>query len=248
MSRFNALARAAAAPAPAVDNAPATNVIPLPGAQPQPTSAKPGALKKISFGKAPRKADTKTEYPIYTHPDPAVLKHVLATAAEIKSKQDELDALEGIIKASKLELKLHILPFYFNVNRDRPVVPSSVSIPSEEGEVLVTYQDRYAKLESEDPLIPILGEHTGDYFRQAFQLTVKGEALPADRAQDIVNEIQEVLERHNAMDALDVKEEIKPVKDFHTIRHARFTPEQNIQIDNICPITAMVKTKGRGSK
>ena len=83
-------------------------------------------------------------------------------------------------------------------------------------------------------------------FRQAVTLKINGEQLPVDKAQDIVNEIQEVLARHHATDALEISEEIKPVKTFHDQRHTVFTPEQNVALDAAAPIVAMIKTKGRG--
>jgi hypothetical protein len=86
------------------------------------------------------------------------------------------------------------------------------------------------------------------YFRVAFNLTIKGELLPVDKAQDIVDEIQRVLTKHGALDALEVKEEIKPTRDYHVARHTAFTPEQNLALEEACPIVAMIKTKGRGVK
>lgn len=233
----------------------------LPNAAPA-TLASPAksGLKKISFAKPAKKAETKTEYPVFSDPaNPHVAQQVVAIAARIKERADKIDSLTGAQETDKLELKTFVMPFYFKANRGKAEVPSSISIPvpaqpgedgkmTEAGEVLVTYQNRYAKLESDAALIPLLGGDLEKYFKQAFQLTIKGELLPLDKAQDIVNELQEVLQRHNALDALDVKEEIKPVKDFHTRRHTVFSPEQNMALDAACPIVAMIKTKGRDSK
>jgi hypothetical protein len=44
---------------------------------------------------------------------------------------------------------------------------------------------------------------------------------------------------------LKVKEGIKPVPDFHTVRHTALTPEQNLALNQLCPIIAMIKTKAR---
>ena len=46
-----------------------------------------------------------------------------------------------------------------------------------------------------------------------------------------------------AREALKVKEGIKPVPDFHTVRHTALSPEQNLAVDQVFPITAMVKVK-----
>jgi len=217
---------------------------------PAPPQAPPTGLRKISFAKPAKKADTaKTAYPVFSDSDnPNAAKQVFEIAARVKQRAEEIESLTGAQETDKAELRMFVTPFYFRVNQGKPEPPSSVSIPSEQGEVLVTFQNRYAKLESEAPLQPILGDKLGEYFRQAFTLTVNGELLPADQAQTIVDELQAVLAKYNALDALDVKEQIKPVKDFHTLRHTAFTPALNLALDAACPIVAMIKTKGRESK
>jgi hypothetical protein len=240
MSRFNAAATNIAV----VEQPP-----PIVAVLPPPAAAGGRGLKRVSFSKAPAKAETKTEYPVFADPEnPGVVKQVLDIAARIKTRSDEIESLEGAQATDKAELKMFVLPFYFKVNRGRAEPPSSVSIPSEAGEVLVTFQNRYSRMESEAPLVPLLGDNLEKYFRVAFNLTIKGELLPVDKAQDIVDEIQRVLTKHGALDALEVKEEIKPTRDYHVARHTAFTPEQNLALEEACPIVAMIKTKGRGAK
>ncbi|MGA3269112.1 MAG: hypothetical protein ABSE16_20140 [Verrucomicrobiota bacterium] len=218
----------------------------IPHAPPQ---APPSGLRKISFAKPAKKADTKTAYPVFSEPDnPNGAKQVFEIAARIKQRAEEIESLEGAQATDKAELRMFVTPFYFRVNQGKPEPPSSVSIPSEQGEVLVTFQNRYTKIESEAALQPILGDKLGEYFRQAFTLTVNGELLPGGQAQTIVDELQAVLAKYNALDALDVKEQIKPVKDFHNFRHTAFTPALNLALDAACPIVAMIKTKGREGK
>jgi len=213
---------------------------------PVPAAAAPakGGLKKVSFAKAPKKEDTKSDYPVFTDTN----GQVALIAERIKKRDSEIEALTGAQQTDKAELKMFVSPFYFQTNRGKAAPPSSISVQSAAGEVLITFQNRYSKLDSEDALIPILGERVGEFFRQAFDLKVKGELLPTDRAQDFVNDLQELLTKYNALDALEIKEEIKPTKDFHIARHTLFTPEVNMALEQVCPITAMVKTKGRGSK
>jgi hypothetical protein len=242
MNRFNT--SALAAPPPPASAAVAVAPAPKPAA-PAPS----GGLKKIAFAKPAKKEETKTAYPVFSNPqNPHIAEQVLAIAKRVKERDAELKSLEGAQKTDKAELGMFVLPFYFEVNRGRSEPPSSISIPSAAGEVLVTFQNRYTKIEDERPLIPLLGADVEKYFKQAFTLKIKGETLPQDRAQDIVNEIQEVLARHNAMDALDVSEEIKPIATFHDQRHTLFTPEQNVALNEVAPIVMMVKTQGRGSK
>jgi hypothetical protein len=122
-------------------------------------------------------------------------------------------------------------------------VPSSVGVVCPSGEVLITFQNRYGKLESEAPLFPILGDQTSRFFRQAFTLEINGDKLPAEQTQALLDELQALFAKFQASEALKVKEGIKPVPDFYTQRHTALSPEQNLAVDQVCPITAMVKAK-----
>lgn len=181
-------------------------------------------------------------YPLFPDPDGKAAE----IAIRIKERTEQFEALEGAIKTDKAELKFMVSPHYFTVNHGRHEVPSSVAVHSDKGEVLVTFQNRYGLLEDESALLPVLGEHTEKFFRQSFELKIKGDSLPADRTQDLMNELQELFARYNCSDALEVKEGVKPTDDFHSARHVALTPEVNLALEQVCPIIAMVKTKGRG--
>lgn len=212
---------------------------------PQP-STKPKGLKKLSFGTiAPKKEETKTAYPVYDNPAAAVI------AARIQTRTEELAALEGALKTDKAELKQTVGLFYFHTNHGKANVPSSISVPclvgTEKREVLVCFQNRYAKIDSEDPLIRVLGEkRAGEYFRFQDKLTIDCDQLPVEDAQEFVDELRKLTERFNATAALTIKQEIKPVADFHAKRHLVLTVEENMALEEVAPITAMIKTKGRG--
>jgi len=148
----------------------------------------------------------------------------------------------------KSELKTLATPFYFTQASGKVEVASSVSAVSPAGEVLITFPNRYSRLESEAPLLPILGEQTSTFFRQAFALEIDGDKLPAENTQELLDELQQLFTRYHAAEALKVKECIKPVPDFHTTRHTALSPQQNLAINQVCPIIAMVKTKGRGKE
>lgn len=214
---------------------------PPPPAPPKPASG----VAKLSFGKmAAKKEETKTAYPVL--PDPH--GNAASIAARLIERTAEYEALGGAIETDKAELKMFATPFYFEANRSRAEVPSSISVNSPFGEVLVTFQNRYKTLPDEAPLVPILGEATGTHFKQAFELKISGDKLPVDRAQELLDRLQELFTEFNCVDALEANACIKPTKDFHTARHTLFTPEQNLALDAACPIIAMIKTKGRGGK
>ncbi|MGH7971777.1 MAG: hypothetical protein ACREIC_23940 [Limisphaerales bacterium] len=201
-------------------------------------------LRKLSFGAiTKKKEDARTVYPVL--PDPNGQLSVIA--ARIIERTAEVEALEGALDIDKAELKTLATPFYFTQASGKLEVASSVTVISPAGEVLVSFPNRYGRLESETALLPVLGQQTGKFFRQAFTLEIDGDKLPADNAQDLLDQLQQLFARYNAADALKVKEGIKPVPDFHSMRHTALSPEQNLAVNQVCPITAMVKTKGRRS-
>ncbi len=202
----------------------------------------PEPLRKLSFGAmAKKKEDAKTVYPVL--PDPN--GQLALIAARILERSAQVEALEGALDIDKAELKTLATPFYFGQASGKVEVSSSVTVVCPAGEVLVTFPNRYSRLESEAPLLPILGPQTGKFFRQAFTLQIDGDKLPADNAQELLDQLQQLFGRYHAAEALQVKEGIKPVPDFHTLRHTLLSPEQNLALNQVCPIVAMVKTKGR---
>jgi hypothetical protein len=100
----------------------------------------------------------------------------------------------------------------------------------------------------EYPVLPD-PEDTARYFRQSFELRINGDEIPEAEAETLIEEIQALFARHNATSALTAKAIIKPTKEFHTARHTAFAPDQNLEIDRIVPVIAMVKTKlGKGGE
>ena len=202
--------------------------------------ANPAGFRKVSFGAIARqKPDSRTSYPLL--PDPQ--GRYAAIAARILERSVQVEALTGALEVDKAELKTLATPFYFTNASGKLDVPSSIGVTCSTGEVLITFQNRYGKLESEAPLLPILGDQTNRFFRQAFTLEMNGDKLPAEQTQALLDELQTLFAKFHASEALKVKEGIKPVPDFHTLRHTALSPEQNLAVDQVCPITAMVKAK-----
>ena len=198
------------------------------------------AFRKVSFGSiAKQKPDTRTAYPLL--PDPQ--GRYAAIAVRILERSVQFEALAGALEVDKADLKTLATPFYFTNASGKLDVPSSIGVTCSTGEVLITFQNRYGKLESEAPLLPILGDQTNRFFRQAFTLEINGDKLPAEQTQALLDELQALFAKFQASEALKVKEGIKPVPDFHTLRHTALSPEQNLAVDEVCPITAMVKAK-----
>jgi hypothetical protein len=238
MPRHNPAATSGTVVLEAPSAAPAASSTPASSPKPQASG-----LKKVSFGKIAKKAETtKTAYPVF----PDEQGKASEIAARILERTEQFEALKGALETDKAELKFLVTPHYFAVNHGRHEVPSSISVAAPQGaEVLVTFQNRYSMLTDESALLPILGGQCGTHFRQSFELKIKGDKLPADKTQDLMDRLQSLFAEFGATDALEVKEGIKPVEQFHAARHVALTPEQNLALEQVCPIVAMVKTKGR---
>ena len=127
-------------------------------------------------------------------------------------------------------------------------MPSSLSVQSDAGEVLVTFSGRYPALgDAEAAVTALLGEaRVARCFRQQAGYTIAGDQIPEANAGAFMTELQELLAKHGATDALEVKDAIRPVASFHAERHSLLTPEENVALEVIYPLVAMIKTKGRG--
>ena len=175
-------------------------------------------------------------------------KEAARIAARIIERSAKFDELEGQLKTDKAELKMLVAPHYFTINHGKGEIPSSIAVNSPSGEVLVCFQNRYSKLPDEEPLAAVLdAEHIAKYFQQTFEIKISGAKLPQDPevCQTLMNELQELFARHQASDALEASEGIAPKKNFHEDRHRELSVSQNLALEQICPMIAMVKTKGR---
>jgi hypothetical protein len=200
------------------------------------------SLRKLSFGAITKKReDARTTYPVL--PDPNGQLAIIAT--RIIERAAQLDALDAGLAIDKAELKTLATPFYFAQASGKVEAATSLNVFCPAGEVLINFPNRYGRLDSESVLLPILGEQTAKFFRQAFTLEIDGDKLPAEHAQELLNQLQQLFAQYHAADALKVKEGIKPVPDFHSLRHTALTPEQNLALNQLCPIIAMIKTKAR---
>ncbi len=234
-----------------------TTLEPPPIAAVQTPASTKKPLKRVSFSKAPAKAeDTTSEYPIM--PDPT--GEIAEIVTRILDRKATMEALEGSLETDVGELKMKTAHHYYRVTHGRSVIPSGISALSNDGkETVILFTKRLTKPKGRDKkvvksevyeamLAPILGDRLPEFFQQAYNLKVDGAALPADTAQIIVDEIIELLAKHGqqASDALTISESLECTADFHVARHTQLTVEQNLALEQICPIVAQCKTKGRG--
>lgn len=212
----------------------------------QTPAAQPAGLRKFNLaGIAGKPASGKTvkTYPVLPDPDGQVSELV----ATILERSQQVDALEGALELDKAELIAIAKQFYFAHYSGQMVVASSVEAHSGDKLVRVGFSNSYRGTTDDAAILRVTGEKGARFFKQSFELKIKGDLIPEASVEPLIAELQELFARHNAGAALSAKAVFKPTKDFHTARHTLFTPAENQEIDKVVPMSASVKTKlGRG--
>ncbi len=192
-----------------------------------------------NFLKKPAKA--KTVYPVIE------TERAKELAAVILTLSDEFDVIEANLLINKADLRSLVVPEFFKRHAGLSDVPSSMAINAADGrEVLVSMTSRYKQPTDRDALNALLGEVNAErYMKPSFKLEIDSEKIPQAKQQAVFEALVATLTSFGCAEALSAKPSIAPVEDFHVARHTMFTPEVNMQIENIMPCTVAVKTKGR---
>jgi hypothetical protein len=139
-------------------------------------------------------------------------------------------------------------------------VASSVEAKAGDKLVRVGFSNSYRGTTDDATILRVTGEKGASFFKQSFELKIKGDLIPEAAAEEIIGELQVLFARHNAGAALSAKAVFKPTKEFHTARHRinfelrmlhfEFRQLSDFQFQlflPLVPVAASVKTKlGRG--
>jgi hypothetical protein len=206
------------------------------------TPASTGLIDLSCIGAKP-KSNGRTVYPV--HPDPT--SEVATLVPMIRREADEFATLEGNFKIHKAELTALAVPFYFETNRNRIDIPSSVACHGADGaEVLVTFESRFLKTTEARPIIAAMGaERYARFVRQSYVIKIDGDLIPAQSAPALIGELVELFAKHGATAALSKDEVLTGTPEFMAHRFSAFTPEENLAVQMALPIRTAVKTKGR---
>jgi hypothetical protein len=215
-------------------------------AAPAVPAPKEAGLKKFNLGGIAAKPATgkpvKT-YPVLPDPDGQIAELV----GSILERAAQVEALEGALELDKSELIVLAKQFYFAHYSGQMAVASSVEARNGEKVVRVGFSNSYRGTSDDAAILRVSGEKGAKFFKQSFELKIKGDLIPEASVEPLIGELQELFTRHNAGAALSAKAVFKPSKEFHTARHTLFSPDENLAIDKVVPISASVKTKlGRG--
>ena len=203
-------------------------------------------LKRINLAgiatTAPAAKAAKT-YPELPDPD----GQVASLVEGILEMSEQVEAITGALEISKGELIAIAKPFYFAHYSGQMAVASSVEAKAGDKIVRVGFSNSYRGTTDDAAILRVTGEKGASFFKQSFELKIKGDLIPEASAEEIIGELQALFARHNAGAALSAKAVFKPSKEFHTARHTLYSADENMEIDKVVPVAASVKTQlGKG--
>jgi len=191
-------------------------------AEPKTTTPAPApALKKVSLaGFATQTPASKSAKAYSLLPDPDGQVAELVTS--ILEKTAQVEALEGAVELEKAELIAVAKPFYFQHHHGQHAIASSVEARAADGKVVrVGFSNSYRGTSDEPAITRIAGEHAARYFKQSFELKIKGDVIPDAAVEPVLAELQELFARLGASAALSAKATIKPTKEFTSVLRRR---------------------------
>ncbi len=195
----------------------------------------PSVAGKISLGAFVKKtAEKKSVHPYITSPS----EEFLETLALFAQEKPKLKALEGTVKALSGQAGMLGKPFWFGHWHGRGDAGSTMLVNVGGKDVKLVFKNAYSSQLTDDaPLIELLGPGAS-HFKQATELKIKLDDIPEELQQPFVNAILEKAAELGITSGIEAKQFIKPGPGIHEQRHTLFTPEQNLAIDQILPITA----------
>lgn len=187
---------------------------------------------KLDFGKIGKKTTAKTKAkakPVVPDPD-----------GELAPLADYIAETGPLVKpfaSAKKQLGEAVLPHWFSENEGKIDPATTMAVKGTDGTIKaeVSMVNRYSRVED------IPDEEVRSMFRQTFGFAIDGDAIPANAAQAVVNDLQEVLAKHGCLDAMSVTSGFLPVPEFHAKRHLVLTPERNMALNKLVPVQARVK-------
>lgn len=184
-----------------------------------------------------------TSYPIAPDPDGTLAQY----AAKYKLAKEKFEAADAEMEQVRPRIIAGTFPFWCQYNSGK-AEHTHVSVQSPEGEIITVYQDRYLAASSAAEVQAIAGPDVlQTYFKPSFVIKIKSDALPESSVtQTLLNELIALFTKHGQAGALEFKQSVIPRKGWADIRHRVLSPEQNVQLNAVCPIVVQLKTKGRG--
>ncbi|HEX8312334.1 MAG TPA: hypothetical protein VF614_13520 [Chthoniobacteraceae bacterium] len=251
---------------------PAPAIVALPNPPPATTAApaaKRGPLNLGSLGLAKPKAKKSEDRPVV----PAN-EELAELADQYAREKPQFDALEGSIKSTRLSILHFAFPAWLSAGQTQPDVSSLHVFGSQpDTKLLVSVQNRYpSQVEfgaGQEAILAVIGRDGEDEaatqarFDEAFEaglsISLKFGEIPVENRQAVIDDLLPIFEKHGLLTpaapaaedaegevsaAVVCKQIVQPKPGFHARRHALFTLEENLRLQEILPAVGMVKVTG----
>ena len=94
------------------------------------------------------------------------------------------------------------------------------------------FSNSYRGTTDDAAILRLTGEKGAAFFKQSFELKIKGDLIPEAAAEESIGEFQALFARHNAGPALNAKAFFKPPKEIHTAHHSMYSSEEKMKFDS----------------
>lgn len=185
-------------------------------------------------------AKVDNKYPVYPDKDGTLAK-LMRRVLKLKAAKKSID---GTLKVEESNVKQNVLPFYLSECKKN--VPSSVVVRAVgDQEALMIFQNRYSK-PNLDAVKNVVGKKFNDLFKDTFDISIDGEVImkqAGKKSQELIDKLTALFVEYKCQDAITAVESCVPVDNFHTVRHTMLTVEQNLELQNACPLTISIKER-----
>ena len=193
-------------------------------------------VKKLSLGGLVKTAEKKSaSSPALTLSEEsrALLEQFVAIAPKFKE-------LEKQMKGLKAQIAPAIKGDYFAQLAGTSLDGSSMSAVVSDENVKLVFKNSYSTLCADDaPLVGVLGaELVARHFRQVTKLTLDLDKVAEEKQEAFVNAVINAAQELGITDGISAKQCIQPRAGFHAARTSLLTPEQNVAVDAIIPLSA----------
>jgi hypothetical protein len=194
-------------------------------------------MKKLDLGGIKTAAtSTRPTHPVVEITD----KETLELLEQFVVINPQFKTLKNQSETLSKQLGPRIRALYFT--RFAGVTPESSTMIAVAGgkSIKLTTKNAYTtKLLEETAIIQAIGaEMTAKYFRQATVLKLDLEKCPEDKQEAFAAGVLKLAGDLGVTDAVSATQCIQPVAGFHESRTSILTPEQNIAVDMVLPVTA----------
>lgn len=207
-------------------------------------------MKTLNLGKVGGVAagNKKSDYPVLPDSNGKLAKMVddyIDLNARKKAAEGGLKLVKGELGSSDGLVPLARKFFLDTVSGKAASVPSSIEVcGSKEGvSVLVIMQNRY-KAADEVAIGKVIGKVNLDrYFHQHFEIKVDGDKVPEASSQKLIDEMAALFAKYGCSDALSATTKVLPKEEFHTARYMALSEDQNVAVDELCPMVVAIKER-----